>query len=194
MELDTALKNFASAFAAGPDNFGTVQYRAPQPVAGPIPLGAVLTQYYAKLEIGDKAQLSGSLLLHLFALDRIDSAQHGWRWIGAKDGSVTENPRWNRDWVVIADHHGDAIIVDDSSAGGTVFGAIGSHHFRIADDLASFFQVMAEAMLVEVETYDYEVYDDDDNPLPDFLDEISAIARRVLGPDGETGFMKFFFG
>lgn len=194
MELDTALKNFASAFAAGPDNFGTVQYRAPQPVAGPIPLGAILTQYYATLEIGDKAQVSGVLLLHLFALDRIDSAQHGWRWVRDKDGPVTENPLWNRDWVVIADHHGDAIIVDESSAGGTVVGAIGSHHFKIADDLGSFFQAMAEAMRVEANTYDYEVYDDDDNPLPVFLDEMRAIARRVLGPECEAGFMEFFFG
>ncbi|WP_223164877.1 hypothetical protein [Massilia mucilaginosa] len=49
-------------------------------------------------------------------------------------------------------------------------------------------------MLVEADTYDYEVYDDDDNPLPGFLDEMRAIARRVLGPDAEAGFMEFFFG
>lgn len=174
-----------------PEPFSTAP---PQPVAEPIPLGAILKEYYAKMEISANAQVSGLLLLHLFALDRIDSAQQGWRWVGAKDGTVTESPVWKRDWVVIADHHGDAIIVDHSSAGGMVFGAIGSHKFKIADDLASFFQAMAEAMLVEVNTYDYDVCDDDDNPLPAFLDEMSEIARRVLGPECEAGFMEFFFG
>jgi hypothetical protein len=38
------------------------------------------------------------------------------------------------------------------------------------------------------------VYDEDFNPIPEFLDAISAIALRVLGPDGEAGFMEFFFG
>jgi hypothetical protein len=65
---------------------------------------------------------------------------------------------------------------------------------KIADDLASFFQVMAEAITLEAGTFNYEVYDEDFNPVPEFLGGVSAIARRVLGPDGEAGFMEFFFG
>ncbi|NHZ34954.1 hypothetical protein [Massilia rubra] len=194
MELDTALKNFASAFAAGENNSGTVQWRPPQAVTEPIPLGAVLGDYYARILLIDRPMVGGTLRLDLFPLDVLESRQHGYRWIRYKGGPVTESPHWNKHWIVIANLDSDAIVVDSSTPAGTVFGTIGSYHCKIADDLASFFQAMAEAMLVEANTYDYEVYDDDCNPLPVFLDEMRAIARRVLGPDGEAGFMEFFFG
>jgi len=69
-----------------------------------------------------------------------------------------------------------------------VTGHIGSYKVKIADDLASFFQVMAEAITLEAGTFNYEVYDEDFNPIPEFLDAVSAIALRV-GPDGEVGFI-----
>jgi hypothetical protein len=194
MQLDDALKNFADAFAAGSENTGTVEYRAPQQFTAPFPLGALLTDYFAKLRLADKPQVGGQLLLTLFMIDELKAAQHGWRWISQKGGPVTDNPVWNKSWVVIGDRHGDALVVDDSTVGGTVSGNIGPLNFKIADDLAGFLQTLAEAMTVEATTYDYEVLDDDCNPDPAFLDEVSAIARRVLGVDGEAGFMKFFFG
>jgi len=133
-------------------------------------------------------------LLKLFPLDWLEAAQQGWRWIHDTQGSVTENPVWNKHWIVIADRNGDAIVVDSSTAGGAVTGHIGSYNVKIADDLASFFQVMAEAMKVEAVTFSYDVLDDELNPIPEFLHAVSAIALRVLGPDGEAGFMDFFFG
>lgn len=139
-------------------------------------------------------QVGGELLMMLFALDSLATAQHGWRWVRNKGGPVVENPKWNKHWIVIADRNGDAIVVDDSTAGGVVFGHLGPRNFKIADDLASFFQVMAEAMTVEAITFNYDVLDDELNPIPEFLDSVSAIALRVLGPNGEAGFMDFFFG
>lgn len=193
MALDQALKNFAAAFAAGSNNFGDVQLRSPQPITEPIPLGPVLVDYYARLELFDSPIVGGALQLQLWTLDDLETSQHGWRWIRDKGGPVTDNPNWNKHWIVIGDRNGDAIFVDDSTDDGTVYGAIGSHNVKIADDLASFFQTMAETIMIEVSVYDYEVYDDKFNPLPSFLDEMRTIARRVLGPDGETGFMEFFF-
>ncbi|HEX8611644.1 MAG TPA: hypothetical protein VF800_10190 [Telluria sp.] len=194
MTLDTALKNFASAFVAGSKNIGTVQFRPPQPITEPIPLGAILRDYYAKMLLCNRPQVAGALQLRLWTLDELEVRQHGFRWISENGGSVIEDPRWNKHWIVIADRDGDAIVIDDSTADGAVYGVIGSYSCKISADLAGFFQSMAEAILVEVTTYDYEVYDDDFNPLPNFLNEMSAISRRVLGADGEAGFMKFFFG
>jgi hypothetical protein len=194
MSLDVALKNFADAFAAGTENIGTVEYRPPQPFVEPIPLGAVLRDYYERLRFSDRPLVGGRLLLKLFPLDWLEAAQHGWRWIRNNNGLVTENPIWNKHWIVIADRNGDAIVVDNSTPGGVVTGHIGSFNVRIADDLASFFQVMAEAMTLEASTFNYDVLDDELNPIPNFLDAVSAIALRVLGPDGEEGFMEFFFG
>jgi len=194
MPLDVALKNFADAFAASSENFGTIEYRAPQPFTEPIPFGPILKDYYARLRMSDTPQVGGKLLLMLFMLDELEAAQHGWRWVRDKDGPVTENPNWNKHWIVIADRNGDAIVVDDSTARGAVLGHIGPRNFKIAGDLASFFQVMAEAMMIEANTFNYEVLDEDFNHIPEFLDAVSAIALRVLGPDGEAGFMDFFFG
>jgi hypothetical protein len=194
MPLNDALKKFADAFAAGSGNFGTVEYRAPVKIDAPFPLGPVLADYFAMLRLADKPMVGGALLLGLFTLDQLEMALHGWRWVRHKGGPVTDNPTWDKHWIIIADRHGDAIFVDDSTSDGAVFGSIMQRNFKIADDLGSFFQVMAEAILVEVNTFNYEVYDDELNPLPSFLDEVSAIARRLLGPGGEAGFMKFFFG
>lgn len=194
MSLDAALKNFADAFAAGSENSGTVEYRPSQPFGEPIPLGAVLRHYYERLRFSDIPLVGGRLLLMLFPLDWLEAAQQGRRWIRDKHGSVTENPVWNKHWVVIADRNSDAIVVDSSTADGVVTGHIGSYNVKIADDLASFFQVMAEAMTVEAITFNYDVLDDELSPIPEFLNAVSAIALRVLGPDGEAGFMEFFFG
>ena len=194
MSLDTALKNFAAAFAAGSENMGRLDYQAPQPIVEPIALGSILKDYYARLRMSEKPLIGGSICISLFTLDQLERAQHAWRWIRDKNGPVTENPDWDPHWIVIADSNGDAIIVDDSTAGGAVFGNIGSTNFKIADDLASFFQVLAEAMTVEVGTFGYEVYDDDFSICPQFRDAIRTIALRELGPDGEAGFMKFFLG
>lgn len=144
--------------------------------------------------MSDTPLVGGQLLLMLFTLDDLATVQHGWRWIRKNNGPVMENPTWNKHWIVIADCNGDAIVVDDSTASGVVSGHIGPRNFKIAEDLASFFQAMAEAMTIEANTFNYEVLDEDFNPLPEFLDTVSAIALRVLGPDGEAGFMDFFFG
>lgn len=194
MSLDVALKSFADAFAAGVKNIGTVEYRVPHPFVEPIPLGAILRDYYERLRFSDRPLVGGRLLLKLFPLDWLESAQNGWRWIRDKNGHITDNPIWDKHWIVIADRNGDALVVDDSTAGGVVTGHIGSFHVKIADDLASFFQVMAEAMTLEASTFNYDVLDDEMNPIPNFLDAVSAIALRHLGPDGEAGFMEFFFG
>lgn len=138
--------------------------------------------------------VGGEMLLMLFTLDELERAQHGWRWIRDKDGPVTDNPQWNPHWIIIADRDGDAIFVDDSTAEGEVWGSIMQRNFPISKDLASFFQVMAEAIPVEADTFGYDVLLDDCSPDPCFLDAVHASAVRNLGPDRAAGFMKFFFG
>lgn len=194
MSLDSALKNFADAFGASRENFGTIEYHAFEPVVEPIPLGAVLQDYFGRLGMSGTPQVGGELLLDLFTLDNVATAQHGWRWIRKHGGPVVEDPTWNKHWIVIADRNGDAIVVDDSTASGVVSGHIGPRNFKIAENLASFFQVMAEAMTVEANTFNYEVLDEDLSHTPAFLNAVSAVALRVLGPEGGAGFMDFFFG
>ncbi len=193
ISLDTALADFATAFAAGSDNFGAVEFRSPEPVVEPIPLGPILRHYYARLRLIDKPMVAGALHLGLFTLDQLETAQHGWRWVRDKGGPVTDNPTWNKHWIIIADRHGDAICVDDSTLDGVVWGSIMQRNFKIADDLGSFFQVMAQAITLESITFAYDVHDDDFNVYPNFLDAVHAVAVRVLGSEGAVGFKKFFF-
>ncbi|NHZ40542.1 hypothetical protein [Massilia aquatica] len=194
MTLDTALHHFAAAFAAGPDNAGTVRYHAPEAIVEPIPLGPIVREYYARMLLGGRPMVAGILILDLINLDDLETIQHEWGWMRDKSGREVIDPTWNHDRIVIAYRHGDAVSVDGGTPGGVVHGHIGSCTCKIANDLASFFQAMAEAMLVEAHTYDYEVRDEDCTPLPAFLDDMRAIARRVLGAECEAGFMEFFFG
>lgn len=92
MSLDTALKNFADAFAASSENFGTIQYRSFKPIVEPVPLGEVLQAYYGKLHMGGKPQVGGELQLRVFTLDDRETRQNGWRWIRKKNGPVVEDP------------------------------------------------------------------------------------------------------
>ena len=194
MPLDAALSRFATAFSAGSQNVGTVEHRTPAPIVEPIPIGPVVKNYFARLRLENRPMIGGELLLMLFTLDEIERAQHGWRWVRDKAGIDTENPKWDQHWIIIADRHGDAIFVDDSTDQGVVWGSIMQRNFKIADDLASFFEVMAEAMTLEAGSFDYNVLDDDYNPDPRFLDALQVIALRRLAPDASAGFMKFFFG
>ena len=194
MSLDTALKNFADAFTACSGNFGTIECRAFQPIVEPMPLGPVLQEYYGRLRMTGIPQVGGELMMMLFSLDSVATAQHGWRWIRKNHGPVIDAPKWNKHWIVIGDRNGDAIVVDDSTASGVVSGHFGPRNFKIADDLASFFQVMAEAMTIEADTFKYEVLAEDFSPIPEFINAVRGTAQRVLGPDSEPGFMEFFFG
>lgn len=193
MPLDAALRNFAAAFAAAPANSGTLAYRAAQDIDPPFPLGPALDTYYGSLEL-ERTVVGGQLLLMLTSLDWLEAGQLAWRWISINGAPFTDNPAWDRHRIVIGTRNDDALVVDGSSAGGAVSGNIGPRIVPIADTLAGFLQVMAEAMTLEAFSYHYNVLDDDCNPDPRFLAEVAAIARRVLGPEGEAGFMHFFFG
>ena len=193
MPLDAALSRFAAAFAAGSQNVGTLEYRTPGPIVVPIPLGPAVQDYFARLRFEKKPMIGGELLLMLFTLDELESAQYGWRWVRDKTGIDTENPKWDQHWIIIADRDGDAIFVDDSTDQGAVWGSIMQRNFKIADDLASFFDMMAEAMTLEADTFNYEVIDDESNVDQRFLDAMQTMSLRLLGSDGGAGFMKFFF-
>ena len=61
MLLDTALKNFADAFNACSENFGTIEYRAFLPIIEPLSLGRVLHEYFGRLRMSGIPQVGGEL-------------------------------------------------------------------------------------------------------------------------------------
>lgn len=101
-----------------------------------------------------------------------------------KQGEWEKNDAsWNKDWIVFADRSGDAIFYDKESK--TIKGTInGKIFFPLSPSLATFFQVLSECMILEEE----------DELLPDYLDDISSVLEHNLDEDYQQGYMQFFFG
>lgn len=97
-------------------------------------------------------------------------------------------------WIIIADRDGDAVIVDASTADGSVFGSSQMTSFPRADSLASFLIAVAQCMGIEREKYGYEVTDDDFNTIEPYLDDVKAVADEALGGENAKGLLRFFFG
>lgn len=192
--LADTLKNFSSAFSKGKLNHGKVYYREHISISGPFPLGPALHEYYSHLDMADSPAVGGAMQLQLFELNRIESAQAGWRWIRDKSGNTIENKNWQENWVIFADRNGDALFVDTQTEFGTVYGSIQQRNFLVSNTLSSFLEAQAACMAIEADEFNYDVYDDDFNPIDTFMSKIEKASADALDSNAHPGFIKFFFG
>lgn len=193
-DISQAVHTFVDAVSRFEKKFGVIALRPPAPIEPPFPLGGVLTSYFQQLDLREKPETGGSMALKWFPLDRLAGALSGWRWIRDKAGNTVENEKWPTSWIIIADRDGDAVIVDASTADGSVFGSIQMTSFPMADSLASFLIAVAQCMDIEREKYGYEVTDDDFNTIEPYLDDVKAVADEALGGENAKGLLRFFFG
>lgn len=193
MELKKSLQKFVDIFNNFEGNFGVAQLQNLIEIQEPFPLGKILRDYYGQLHLSNNPSIGQKMHLRLIPLENLTTAQAGWLWTTDKSGKQIENTNWRKNWVIIADRHGDAIFVDIEKDNGSVYGSIQQRNFLISDDLGLFFETIAECMILEKEKYDYEVMDEDFNTLDSFINEVVIIAEKKLGTDGKNGFMKFFF-
>lgn len=194
MDLTSALTDFCATFRRSPENTGVVTVRPDAvPINEPFPLGESLHSYFSILALEDRPQVAGRINLFLFDLDMLETAQHGWRWIRDKSGKLLENTaHWHHTWIVFAERNGDAVSIDTLT--GQVFGNIQARRLLLAGSLAQFFAALTEMMKLEIDKYDYEIFDDDFNLLPEFYTDAHAAATAVLGTEQASEFMHFFFG
>lgn len=192
-KLQQAMERYSAAL----ERFGkldSIRLREPFEVQDEHFSGVVLSEYFSRFDSEVTVCTAGAFHLMWFPLPRLATAQSGWRWIRDKSGQVREDASWPKSWIVLADRNGDAIVVDDSSDAGTVYGSIQKRSFQIAGGLPDFLFLLADCVDLEKQQFDYEVMDEDFNYIDAFLQGVESLALKHLGADNSQGFMKFFFG
>ncbi|WP_338815832.1 hypothetical protein V9L05_23995 (plasmid) [Bernardetia sp. Wsw4-3y2] len=188
MTLKESLKLFSTVFSRQEINMGTLNYNDIL-----VDSNESIEQVYELLSFNQALTIGGEMFITIKA--DLAKAQEGWYLIKNKQGEWEKNDAsWNKDWIVFADRSGDAIFYDKESK--TIKGTInGKIFFPLSPSLATFFQVLSECMILEEEKYDFITRDEEeDELLPDYLDDISSVLERNLDEDYQQGYMQFFFG
>ena len=193
--LEQALRKFCEIFGRSDFDIGDVSYQEKLDPTLPtsLPSSKELVFLYSHISFKDHLIVGGDMILQLEAVEKLEGAQHGWRWILNNKKGLQQKPTWPESWVVIGNRNGDALIVDTSVEGSPIYGAIQSDHFKISDSLTAFFSVFADWMECEYVEFNMETEDDDFNPKPEFLARLRKIATNTLSADELDGFFKFFF-
>lgn len=189
MDLYSALNEFCETFSRSSENFGIAKFSStPINFSVSMTLGKALEEYYSRIILEEKTQVGAQFQLRLFSIEELESAQEGRRWTYTPNGQHLENSRWNKDWIVIADRNGDPLVVDSSN--GSVHGLIQTRSLPLAKDISSFFDALTEGMKIEMDKYNFEVTDDDFNPLESFLRDVEQVATRKLKNPYDVGFLE----
>ncbi len=187
MNLKESLKQFSIVFSRQEINMGSVSYNDTS-----IDSDESIEQVYELLSFDQALTIGGEMFITI--KPDLSKAQEGWYLIKNKQGDWENNDAsWNKNWVVFADRSGDAIFYDKESkkVNGTINGKI---FFPLSPSLAIFFRTISECMILEEEKYDFTTRDEDeDELLPDYLDNISSMLENNLDEHYQKGFMQFFF-
>ncbi|MEJ2044018.1 MAG: hypothetical protein P8X74_11775 [Reinekea sp.] len=194
--LENSLKRFCEIFGRNDFDIGHVAYNDQMSFNYPasLPTSKDLDSLYGHVNFNGHIIVGGEMLLQLESTEKLEGAQHGWRWILNDKQDLQFSSRWNEAWVVIGNRNGDALIVDTSTENSAVYGAIQSDHFKISDSLEKFFDVYVSWMECEYSEFNMETEDEDCNLESEFLERLRKIASDILNPDEVEGFFKFFFG
>ena len=121
------LARFAHAFGREGKDFGTLNVlSSPHPVPAELQLTGQLREFYAHAGF-DKLTIGGAFHLMVATLAGLPEAQVGWRWVqDRRSGKVTEDPTWNKDWLVFCDRNGDALFADLSQEESPISGSRGT--------------------------------------------------------------------
>ena len=187
MELKDVLKDFVSTFGRDNTDLGKVNFvdknDAPE---------SSLDLLYHHLLFDKPLVIGGELYIDIYPKGMQEKIQEGWYVLKENGKEKYDDVNWNKNWVVFATRHGDAIYFDKNS--GEVCGSINKKYFfKLADSLAMFFKILISGMKVEQEKYDLEAYDEDEETLPEFVEDIKGILHKNLNNTFQSDFISFFF-
>ncbi|WP_043706878.1 hypothetical protein [Tenacibaculum ovolyticum] len=187
MELKEIIKKFILIFGRDNTDIGEVKF---------IDINCSsensLNLLYDYLEFDKTITIGGELYIDLYPKRMQSKVQEGWYVLRSNEGEKYDDLNWNKDWIVFATRNGDAIYFDKTSK--EVYGSINkTTRFKLADSLAMFFKIMVEGMKIEQEKYNLEAFDEDEETLPDFIEDIKNIFDKNLDNKYQSDFISFFF-
>ncbi len=140
MELKEVLKNFASTFGRDNTDIGKVKFVDKSNV----PENS-LDILYHYLQFDKSLVIGGELYIDIYPKEMQEKIQEGWYILKDNRHVIYDDINWNKDWVVFATRHGDAIYLDRVS--GEVCGSINkTSFFKLADSLSMFFKILVLGM------------------------------------------------
>lgn len=187
MELKEIIKKFILIFGRDNTDIGEVKF---------IDINCSsensLNLLYDYLEFDKTITIGGELYIDLYPKRMQSKVQEGWYVLRSNEGEKYDDLNWNKDWIVFATRNGDAIYFDKKSK--EVYGSINkTTRFKLADSLAMFFKIMVEGMKIEQEKYNLEAFDEDEETLSDFIEDIKNIFDKNLDNKYQSDFISFFF-
>lgn len=188
MELKKVLKNFASIFGRDNTDLGKVNFVDKNNVPDDS-----LDMLYHYLQFDKSLVIGGELYIDIYPKGMQKKIQEGWYILKDNGIEIYDDERWNKDWVVFATRHGDAIYFDKFNH--KIYGSINkASFFKLADSLSVFFKILVSGMRIEQEKYNLEAFDEDEETLPEFIEDIKKILREEnVDEKCQSDFISFFF-
>ncbi|OWP85576.1 hypothetical protein BWK60_13390 [Flavobacterium covae] len=187
MELKEVLKNFVSTFGRDNTDLGKVNFVDQNNVPEDS-----LDALYHYLQFDESLVIGGELYIDIYPKAMQEKIQEGWYILKDNGQVIYDDVNWNKDWVVFATRHGDAIYFDRNN--GEVCASINKiSFFKLADSLAMFFKILLLGMKIEQKKYDLEAFDDDEETLPEFIEDVKSILKETTNNKFKSDFISFFF-
>lgn len=162
-----------------------------------LPISPELEFFYTNFTPLDVKVDAGFFPIKLISMQDIQKSQIGYKWIG-KPNDLKVNNVWPDEYVVIADDFGGGkpIIAVTNEAGTPVFANYSSGNpFKIANSLSDFFKSLTSVVAIVYGQFNiFEITDDDDVLLPEFVTTIKDHVTPILGEKNFQGFYDYLYG
>jgi hypothetical protein len=138
---------------------------------------------------------TGMWPLRLFEVSKLVNAQLGYR----RDGKTGQRiPTWPNSYLVVGDDLGGGkpVIAVTDQPGTPVFASYDvAPPFQISDSMKQFFDALARLVEIVYGRYKiFEIYTDDEELKPEFVQEITEALSPVLGEDNFSRFFDYVYG
>lgn len=186
-KLTKTLEKFAYTFNKSGENIGYIKFTEASQC-----IDDQLSFFYKTLRFEQNIYLTGAMLMEIISIENLEKAQEGWFFIRDENSNLIEDhKRWDREWVVFATRHGDAIFYNkkDGSIQATIDKKI---FFKLSHSLEEFIKIITSCLILEAK-YGFETTDDDEEILEEFITDVKKILKKDLAQELHVEFLGFFF-
>jgi hypothetical protein len=188
MDLKIELRNFIDVFGRDGMDIGNPSFSENSNKINQLDL------FYETLLFNKVLTIGGEFFINIIPFSNLTKAQEGWYNIKTKDNNwITDDKKWNKDWVVFANRNDDAIYCNNLD--NCVYGTINkAKHYKLGNSIAQFIHILIECMKLEEGKYNFETVNEDEETKSEFLDDVYSILNSISDKRTADDFMEFFFG